>query len=224
MSDIIHSNAVLTNARGIPQAPSEIVAPLKRIDDRLDLLHLRPSEFEYEGNPNARGTWAIIIEWLQNDPRRERIRTGELDPTAAFDYITSLPMDCPPDQARAFFEKAVKGASHMPEARTLLDRCSKWNETQAQKNMEGAKELGLEILDANKANPEMADSLGVGTVVTSAGGFRELLKVEGDASVAPDGTITDANGSHPPPAARKPSFVERMLEAKRRKREAGITS
>jgi hypothetical protein len=207
MSDIIHSNPVLTNARGIPQAPTDIVDALRRIDDRLDLLHIRPAEYEYEGNPKARGTWAIIINWLENDPRRERIRIGELDPTAAFDYIVALPIDCPLDQARAFFERAVKGAAHMPEARTLLDRCSHWNEQQAQKNMQGARELGLEILDANKANPDMADSLGVGTVVTSAGGIEKQ-----------------------PPAlpvveVRKPNFVERMKEAKRRKeaQRAGAT-
>lgn len=219
MSDIILSNAVLSNARGIPQAPSDIVASLKRIEDRLDLLHLRPSEHEYIGDPNARGTWAIIINWLGNDPRRSRIQSGELDPTAAFDYICALPFDCPPDQARTYFEKAVKGAPHMPEARYLLDHCTKWNEKQAEKNAEGARELGMEILDRNKSNPVMADSLGVGTIVTSAGGIEKIV---GDATVAPDGTITDQNGVHPtpPPEARRQNFVERMLAGKRRAAQA----
>jgi hypothetical protein len=193
MSDIIYSNSVLTDARGIPQAPSDIVQSLKRIDDRLDLLHLRPSEVEYLDNPNARGTWAIIINWTDHDPRRARIQSGELDPTAAFDYIATLPMDCPPDQARAFFEKAVKGAAHMPEAHTLLDRVRLWNEKQAETNAQGARELGLEILDANKANPDMAESLGVGTVVSSFGGLEKREE------------------------PKKLSFVERMLEAKRKK-------
>jgi hypothetical protein len=193
MSDIAWSNQVLTNARGIPQAPSDIVAALKRIDDRLDLLHIRPSEHEFEQNPGSMGTWAIIMNWTDHDPRRARIRSGELDPTAAFDYIVGLPIDCPVEQARAFFEKAVKGAPHMPEAHTLLDRCSKWNEKQQAANQSGAMELGLEILDANKANPVMADSLGVGTVVSSFGGLEK------------------------PAEPKKANFVERMLEAKRRK-------
>jgi hypothetical protein len=203
MSDIVLSNTALSNARGIPQAPSEIVASLKRIEDRLDLLHLRPSEVEYLDNPNARGTWAIIINWTEHDARRARIRSGELDPTAAFDYITALPFDCPPDHARAFFEKAVKGSAHLPEARYLLDHVREWNAKQAEKNSQGARELGLEILDANKANPDMAESLGVGTVVSSFGGIETPVT---------------------PPAPAKQNFVERMLEAKRRKAASrGVT-
>jgi hypothetical protein len=198
MSDIAWSNQVLTNARGIPLAPADIVASLKRIDDRLDLLHIRPSEHEYFDNPQAQGTWAIILNWTEHDPRRSRIRSGELDPTAAFDYLVSIPMDCPIEQARPFFEKAVKGAAHMPEARTLLERSSNWNAKQAERNAEGAKELGLELLDANKANPDMAESLGVGTVVSSFGGLEKPPAA-------------------PPPPPKKQTFVERMLEAKRRK-------
>jgi hypothetical protein len=171
MSDIIYSNSVLTDARGIPQAPSDIVASLKRIDDRLDLLHLRPSEVEYLDNPNARGTWAIIINWTDHDPRRARIQSGELDPTAAFDYIVTLPMDCPPDQARAYFEKAVKGAAHMPESHTLLDRVRLWNEKQAEKNAAGSRSSDCEIGRQQSQSGFGRERLGGGTVVSSFGGL-----------------------------------------------------
>jgi hypothetical protein len=138
------------------------------------LLHLRPSEVEYLDNPNARGTWAIIINWTDHDPRRARIRpVSSIRPRRSTTSPT-LPMDCPPDQARAFFEKAVKGAAHMPEAhyaarsRETLER-----EAQAEKNSAGRARAGARILDANKANPDMAESLGVGTVVSSFGGIEK---------------------------------------------------
>jgi hypothetical protein len=208
MSDLILSNAVLTNARGIPQAPSDIVASLKRIDERLGLLHLRPSEVEYEGNPQAQGSWAIIIEWAQNDPRRARIRSGEIDPTAGFDYLTTLPFDCPPDQARAYFERAVKGAAHMPEARTLLNRVSEWNAKQAELNAAPIAELAAQIADASKGNPDFAEAVGGGTVVTSAGGIDKPPVI-----------------TTPPAEVKRANFVERMLAAKRAKAAArGVTT
>jgi hypothetical protein len=134
---------------------------------------LRPSEVEYLDNPNARGTWAIIINWTDHDPRRARIRSGELDPTAAFDYIARYRFDCPPDQARAFFEKAVKGAAHMPEAHTLLDRVQTLErEAGGEEQRRARASSGSKSWTPTKPIPTWP-SAGVGTVVSSFGGIEK---------------------------------------------------
>jgi hypothetical protein len=205
---------MLTNHLGAPEAPTDVVRGLKAIDERLDLMHIRPSQHEMEENPNARGRWAFILHWLAGDPRRERIKIGELGWDAAFDYIGEIPFDCDVNEARAYFEKCMKRSSHLSEAGTLLDRVREWNTKQMQTNQEEVEELGLEILDRYKGNADFAASLGVGTVVTSAGG---LAKPEPTAAQTVQSVVNSA-------VEKVMSFPERMRLAREAKKRQTATA
>jgi hypothetical protein len=118
------------------------------------------------------GTWAFVLHWPESDKRRALVRAGQMSGEHDYDFLGAIPFDCPLDQARAYFEKFVTRfpADATNGVQLIRDRVNKWNATTAESNAQDARELGLELLDANKGNADFAASMGVGTVVTKAQG------------------------------------------------------
>lgn len=46
--------------------------------------------------------WAICERWRENDPRRERIKTGELSPADDWDVIGFLPLGCSAEEVEGY--------------------------------------------------------------------------------------------------------------------------
>lgn len=90
--------AVLVTAMGTPVPPQDAVRRLKAVDDRLSL----------EWVPGAWGTQGFVLmrAWAPDDPRWQRVRSGELDPAGARDSIFRFPRDCPLEDISAYVENS----------------------------------------------------------------------------------------------------------------------
>lgn len=132
----------LTDERGRPVPPSEVVAGLQRIDPALGLRFM-------PGGINQSGTWAFTLRWRQDDPRREMIRRQEMAPEDDFDALGYLPLDCPPEQAVGHFVASVKRWHGKEDVTRLLSRVDQWNTAQEARNLAPALEHAQELLEAN---------------------------------------------------------------------------
>lgn len=131
---------VLTDARGRPEPPAEIVAALQRMDPALGLRFA-------SGSP---GYWAFTLRWHANDRRHLLIQRQEMSPEDDFDMLGALPLDCPADQAVGYFIDSVKRWNGKEDVTRLLSRVGEWNVAQEQRNLAPALEFAEELLDANK--------------------------------------------------------------------------
>lgn len=158
---------MITTSQGIPVAPSEIRSALKRVDERLDLLHMKPP-IGAGGiiQPNL-GTWAFVMRWREDDPRRAMIRRGEMAPDADFDYLGEIPVDCPIDQAYSYFVAHVN-RHREGDVASLRERVERWNRAAQAQAADATREIAMEALDRLKGVPEVAEALGGGTVVKSS--------------------------------------------------------
>lgn len=111
---------VLLNAKGIPEAPTEIVRGLRNLHPSYGLRFI-------DG-----GRWAITWEWPEKDSRWSRVRSQEIPRESAYDIIGSLPIDCPVDQAAGYVERAIK-AYPIEEVRKHISRISHWNDVEVPK-------------------------------------------------------------------------------------------
>lgn len=162
---------MITDLSGKPYAPAEIRSALKAIDERLDIIHVKPPVGS-QGIRQETGTWAYILRWPEDDKRRARIRSGELPIDADYDYLGEIPFDCPVDQARTYFETYVRRfpADVTKGVQEIRERVNQWNVQNQEEVARHARELGLEMLDKYKGDPDVAASMGVETIVTKPAG------------------------------------------------------
>ena len=74
-----------------PLAPSSVVAELHEVSPRLGL------EFHV-----ALNAFMVTLRWPEDDPRREYIRRGEMNPNTDFEILCPVPADVPLEQLRGW--------------------------------------------------------------------------------------------------------------------------
>lgn len=98
---------------GRPQPPQDVLARLRRYDERLGLFY-------------TNAAWAITETWREDDPRREWIRDGSVQPEMAFDICGHLPVTASLEEAPAYIERSLR--SYKPEEwKSLRDAARDWN-------------------------------------------------------------------------------------------------
>lgn len=115
--------AVLYNAQGRPEPPSDVVARLKQISPLLDLQYVG---WPVEGE--LRWWWAVTGQWRPDDPRWQSVREGVLTPAEARDLVCQLPPDCSADEAVGYMQQQV--ASRGDDTRKFLRDIDAWNTRQ----------------------------------------------------------------------------------------------
>lgn len=115
--------AVLYNAGGRPEPPTDVVARLKAISPLL--------EMQYVGIPVAgelRWWWTVRGQWRADDPRWQSVRDGTLTPDHAYDLVCQLPSDCSADEAVGYLQQQVQGRGD--DTRKFLRDIDTWNTRQ----------------------------------------------------------------------------------------------
>lgn len=78
--------------------------------------------------------WAICERWRENDPRRERIRTGELPPDKDWDAIGYLPLGCSVEEVEGYvLREFVRVTDPKKQANDMVEQIKKENEDQQAK-------------------------------------------------------------------------------------------
>jgi hypothetical protein len=125
---------VLVDGSGAPVPSPEIQRRLKQIHPGLYLRYVQ-----------AIGQhWAICMTWFSDDPRREMIQRGEVDPKKAYDIIGYLPLACSPDEAPAYIEKTFRQYP-VREVQQFAEYMHLYHKEPAQK---AAEEAIAEVLDS----------------------------------------------------------------------------
>ena len=104
---------IVRDMDGVPVAPSEILAGLKRMHPSLGLRY-RAME------------WCVTWEWPETDPRWQWVREGKQDPASAYDTVGRLPLDCPLDQAASYIETALRDYP-VEDVRKIMGRITHYN-------------------------------------------------------------------------------------------------
>lgn len=115
--------AVLLNAAGRPQPPSDVVARLQQIDPSLEL--------HFVGLPVAgelRQWWTVRGKWRAGDPRWQSVYEGTMTPADAYDLVCQLPLDCSADQAVSYLEAQV--AQRPDDVKRYVQDIRAWNDRQ----------------------------------------------------------------------------------------------
>lgn len=101
------------DAGGVPLPPSHIVAALQAWEPALGLTYHAVQ-------------WAFTWTWKENDPRRARVRSGELPEHEARDIIGYIPIDCSLEDVPSY---AVQCLRQYPrdEVRKLVDSVHRYN-------------------------------------------------------------------------------------------------
>jgi hypothetical protein len=87
------------NEYGVPIPSAELQERVRRVDPAIQLRAF------YWGRNEIR--WAAQYAWPENDPRRARIQSGELDPAKAWDIICYAPLDCSPDEFVGLLDRGL---------------------------------------------------------------------------------------------------------------------
>ena len=112
----IRPEFLVRNAQGNPMPSPELVDRIKRFDPRIGLFY-------------TKAAWAVTETWREDDPRRERIQKGELQPEYAFDICGYLPITCSLDEAPAFLARELASPCWTPEQfKGLREAVRRWNE------------------------------------------------------------------------------------------------
>lgn len=139
--------ALVLNDRGVPEPPSDIQRRLREIDPDL---HLR-----FSG-----GQFALAFRWRQDDPRRQMIRAGEMNPGDDFDIYGFLPHDCAADEAYGYVVANLRSWSQAStDAKGMLERVHHYNREQERKNAQPVVDYADELIDANKHTLGRADGI-----------------------------------------------------------------
>ena len=135
----------IVGTNGIPQPPMEIVRRMQQIDDRLSLKWC-----EFGPSGELAPQWAITMEWLHSDPRKELIQRGAMPIGSSHDIVYWLPLDCSVDTAHNYIERAfVRWSGSKADTEKLLSRLHKYNEEQEQRNLQPEYDLADELVEAN---------------------------------------------------------------------------
>jgi hypothetical protein len=123
----------------------EIIRRMRQIDDRLGL---KWCEFGSSGELTPQ--WAITMDWLPSDPRKELVQRGALSIGASHDIVHWLPLDCDVNAAHNFIERAfVRWSGSKADIEKLLSRLNKYNEEQTERNMQPEYDLADELVETN---------------------------------------------------------------------------
>ncbi len=99
---------------GRPQPPVELIEKLHQYDARIGLFY-------------TNAAWAITEAWKDDDPRRERIQQGDMQPEMAFDIAGYLPITCSLDEALPYIERELR--NHTAESFAALRyTANHWND------------------------------------------------------------------------------------------------
>jgi hypothetical protein len=153
---------MLVTALNDPVAPPLAQAALRAVDPRF---HLRwvSGVMRY---------WAICEHWRDNDPRRERIKQGEITPDAAWDVIAFLPLGCSAEEVEGYvlreFERVSDPKKQAAEQVDAIEKANNANkakivdaftEEQGEKGLRTTKhdllmQAGLETANAQIIVPK----------------------------------------------------------------------
>lgn len=92
----INPQFLIKDAQGRPQPPDWLVTRLQRDNPGVGLFY-------------TKAAWAITEAWRPDDPRRQWIQRGEMQPEYAFDICGYLPVTCSLLEAPAFIEQMLRG-------------------------------------------------------------------------------------------------------------------
>jgi hypothetical protein len=136
----IRPEDLLRDALGRPQPPSELLARLRRFDDRLGLHY-------------TKAAWAITERWRTEDRRWEWVRNGSVPEAMAFDICGYLPINCSLDEAPAYIERELH--SYTPDQYLKLRAAvAHWNDVTQDQQVEEAVRTGIEE-DLTKSGPSL---------------------------------------------------------------------
>lgn len=129
-----------------PLAPSSVVAELQEISPRLGL--------EYH---IALKAFMVTLDWTDDDPRREYIRRGEMNPNTDFEILCPVPADVPMDELRGWLAGQLRrvGATRGDVKRMVDDeelRLAKANAAIEAKAAEDAREELLTSIGSKTIN------------------------------------------------------------------------
>ena len=115
---------MIISALDDPIAPPLAQAALKAVDPRFFLRWVN-GVLKY---------WAICETWRDNDPRRERIRKGELASNADWDVIAYLPLGCSAEEVEGYIlREFVRVTDPKKQANDMVEQVKKENEDQQSK-------------------------------------------------------------------------------------------
>lgn len=138
----------LRDAVGKPLPPTDVVARLKRVDDRLGLEFM---SYPLRDGPNYNYIeyWAITCAWTDEDKRRHLVQINQLPEGSERDVVCMLPIDCSVNEAFGYFEKNVRQFRERKDFERILSRVHEYNETQTQENLRETTELAEELIESN---------------------------------------------------------------------------
>jgi hypothetical protein len=129
-----------------PLAPSSVVAELHEVSPRLGL--------EYHVALKA---FMVTLRWTEDDPRREYIRRGEMNPNTDFEILCPVPADVPMEQLRGWLAGQLRrvGATR-EDIKRMVDeeegRLAKANAEVEQRAADQAKEELLTSIGSKTIN------------------------------------------------------------------------
>lgn len=135
---------VLLNSTGRPEPSPEIQRRLAAITPGLSLRWMS----------GMGANWAVCLKWRDGDRRWQWVQEGRTAPDAAFDILGYIPMDCPPEQAPAYFERMFRSFPR-EDVRNMTDALTKYNEEEAGKaEVEQAIAEVLDSPDPSRVAPK----------------------------------------------------------------------
>lgn len=114
--------AIVLNAQGTPEPPTDIVGRLHRVHPSLGL--------KFCGMPER--PWQITWTWPESDRRWDRVRQGEIGPDSAYDILGNLPVGCTVDEAASYVENTLRQYP-VEDVRKVMDRMRYYNEVEMPK-------------------------------------------------------------------------------------------
>lgn len=128
----------ILGTEGVPLAPPKVVELLSQIDEHLGLKFI-PAYF----------CWAVTWRWPLDDPRWERVQTGEALVENAFDIFAWLPEDVQPEEVVGYLQAKFVRNTGRAEIVKLLDKLDEYNEKQQATNLGPTTELAEELVATN---------------------------------------------------------------------------
>lgn len=134
---------LVVNELGAPQPPEDVVKALAQtFGPEIGMLAV---EFPWGYQ------WAFTERWGEADPRRERVRNGELDPGKCFDVLgyPDVPIRSAHD-AMHFLAKQLKPrAATKAEYAEMLGKAERFNADQQKRNESEVIDYAVELAAAN---------------------------------------------------------------------------
>lgn len=132
--------AMVTNLRGDPEPPTDVVRRLHAVDPGLTIRWAAQHK-----------QWAVVRAWPESDRRWAWVQSQKYSPAQAHDILGYVPNDCATDQVPSYVANLLRDWP-VAEAKELLSRMDRYNtnpdEVQAQ--VAEAAEAVIEAVAAPK--------------------------------------------------------------------------